>query len=82
MPDHRIRRQTGISTLISPEGVPAAGHDMTSVRFAALTMVAGRPEVDRATLAGLMRKAAEAGNPRSSAPRILPADSSERTPAP
>ncbi|MDU8943120.1 MarR family winged helix-turn-helix transcriptional regulator [Ovoidimarina sediminis] len=54
MPGHLIRRLHQISTSVFLDGVRAAGHDITAVQFAALTMAARHPGIDQARLAGLI----------------------------
>lgn len=51
MPGHLIRRLHQISTSVFAERMKAAGIDMTSVQFAALTILAENPGIDQATLA-------------------------------
>lgn len=54
MPGHLIRRLNQISTSIFHDRMKAAGHDLTSVQFAALETLSGHPGIDQATLAGLI----------------------------
>lgn len=51
MPGHLIRRLHQISTSVFAERMKAAGIDMTSVQFAALTILDENPGIDQATLA-------------------------------
>ena len=51
MPGHLIRRLHQISTSVFAERMKAAGIDMTSVQFAALTVLHEKPGIDQATLA-------------------------------
>lgn len=50
MPGHLIRRLHQISTSVFAERMKAAGIDMTSVQFAALTVLHEKPGIDQATL--------------------------------
>ncbi|WP_417686296.1 MarR family winged helix-turn-helix transcriptional regulator [Roseibium sp.] len=52
MAGHLIRRLNQISVSIFADRMAAAGHDITSVQFAALSAVNAMPGVDQATLAG------------------------------
>ncbi len=54
MPGHLIRRLQQISVSIFAEQMKAAGLDLTSPQFAALTVLGERPGIDQATLAGLI----------------------------
>jgi DNA-binding MarR family transcriptional regulator len=54
MPGHLIRRLQQISVSVFAERMRAAGHDLTPVQFAALAALQAHPEVDQATLAGLI----------------------------
>ncbi|MCI4665316.1 MAG: MarR family transcriptional regulator [Neomegalonema sp.] len=54
MPGHLIRRFHQIAVAIFHEQVGAAGVDLTPVQFAALLRVRAHPDVDQATLAGLI----------------------------
>jgi DNA-binding MarR family transcriptional regulator len=54
MPGHLIRRLQQISVSVFTERMRAAGHDLTPVQFAALSAIRDNPEVDQATLAGLI----------------------------
>jgi MarR family transcriptional regulator, temperature-dependent positive regulator of motility len=51
MPGHLIRRMHQASQAIFDSEVGAAGIDLTSVQFAALTMIAANPGIDQARLA-------------------------------
>ena len=51
MPGHLIRRMHQASMAIFDTQIAAAGFDLTSVQFAALTMIASTPGLDQATLA-------------------------------
>ncbi len=51
MPGHLIRRLHQASQAIFDGEVAAAGVDLTSVQFAALTMIAANPGIDQARLA-------------------------------
>lgn len=50
MPGHLIRRLHQISTSVFAERMKAAGIDITSVQFAALTVLHEKPGIDQATL--------------------------------
>lgn len=52
MPGHLIRRMHQVSQAVFDAEVAAAGFDLTSVQFAALRVIAARPGLDQATLAG------------------------------
>lgn len=54
MPGHLIRRFQQIAVAIFHAEVAAAGYDLTPVQFAALTRIAENPDIDQATLAGLI----------------------------
>lgn len=54
MPGHLIRRLHQISVARFSARMAEAGLDITSVQFAALVTVHDRPEIDQATLAGLI----------------------------
>ena len=54
MPGHLIRRLHQSSQAIFYSLVCAAGHDLTSVQFAALSVIAAQPGLDQATLANLI----------------------------
>ncbi len=54
MPGHLIRRLQQLSSSIFAEQMRAAGSDLTSPQFAALTMLQEHPGIDQATLAGLI----------------------------
>ncbi len=54
MPGHLIRRLNQISTGLFQDRMAALGHDLTPVQFAALATLRDRPDVDQATLAGLI----------------------------
>jgi MarR family transcriptional regulator, temperature-dependent positive regulator of motility len=51
MPGHLIRRMHQASQAIFDSEVGAVGIDLTSVQFAALTMIAANPGIDQARLA-------------------------------
>jgi MarR family transcriptional regulator, temperature-dependent positive regulator of motility len=51
MPGHLIRRLHQVSQAIFDAEAAAAGIDLTSVQFAALTMIAANPGIDQARLA-------------------------------
>lgn len=54
MPGHLIRRLHQISTSVFLDGVREAGHDITAVQYAALSVLANHPGTDQARLAGLI----------------------------
>lgn len=54
MPGHLIRRLHQISTSIFAEEMAHSGFDLTPVQYAALSALAGHPDVDQNTLAGLI----------------------------
>lgn len=54
MPGHLIRRLNQISIGLFQDRMAALGHDLTPVQFAALATLRDRPDVDQATLAGLI----------------------------
>jgi MarR family transcriptional regulator, temperature-dependent positive regulator of motility len=54
MPGHMFRRVYQVSQAIFDIEVAKAGRQLTPGQFAVLTMVAARPGVDQATLAGLI----------------------------
>lgn len=54
MPGHLIRRLNQISTGLFQDRMAEAGLDLTPVQFAALATLRDRPDVDQATLAGLI----------------------------
>ena len=54
MPGHLIRRLNQISVSVFADRMSQEGYGFTPVQFAALSMVAQRPGVDQATLAGLI----------------------------
>ena len=54
MPGHLIRRLNQISTGLFQDRMAALGFDLTPVQFAALATLRDRPDVDQATLAGLI----------------------------
>lgn len=54
MPGHLIRRMNQISTGLFQDRMAALGFDLTPVQFAALATLRDRPDVDQATLAGLI----------------------------
>ena len=51
MPGHLVRRMHQASQAIFDVELAAAGYDLTSVQYAALTVIAARPGLDQATLA-------------------------------
>lgn len=54
MPGHLIRRMNQIATGLFQDRMAALGVDLTPVQFAALATLRDRPDVDQATLAGLI----------------------------
>ena len=54
MPGYLIRRLNQISTSIFQEQMAALGYDLTPVQFAALVSLRDNPDIDQATLAGLI----------------------------
>ena len=54
MPGHLIRRLHQISVSIFSESVAEAGFDITSVQFAALSVLKDYPGIDQVTLAGMI----------------------------
>lgn len=54
MPGHLIRRLNQISTGLFQDRMASLGFDLTPVQFAALATLRDRPDVDQATLAGLI----------------------------
>jgi len=54
MPGHLIRRLNQISTGLFQDRMAQLGLDLTPVQFAALATLRDRPDVDQATLAGLI----------------------------
>jgi len=54
MPGHLIRRMNQIATGLFQDRMAALGIDLTPVQFAALATLRDRPDVDQATLAGLI----------------------------
>lgn len=54
MAGHLIRRLHQISVSVFTERMKEAGFDLTPVQFAALAALAAHPDVDQATLAGLI----------------------------
>jgi len=52
MAGHLIRRLQQISNAVFQERMKAAGYDLTSVQFAALSAIAQTPAIDQASLAG------------------------------
>jgi len=54
MPGHLVRRLQQIAVAIFQTEVGAAGYDLTSVQYAALSKVNTHPGIDQATLAGLI----------------------------
>jgi len=53
-PGHLARRFQQVAVAVFRVEVEAAGYDLTPVQYAALTTVAAQPEIDQATLAGLI----------------------------
>lgn len=51
MPGHVLRRLHQLSTAVFQDRIKAAGHDMTSVQYAALRTLAAHPGIDQAGLA-------------------------------
>jgi MarR family transcriptional regulator, temperature-dependent positive regulator of motility len=54
MPGHLIRRLNQISTGLFQDRMAGLGFDLTPVQFAALATLRDRPDIDQATLAGLI----------------------------
>ncbi|MEM8801069.1 MAG: MarR family winged helix-turn-helix transcriptional regulator [Pseudomonadota bacterium] len=54
MPGHLIRRLNQISTSVFAERMEREGLDCTPVQYAALATIAKRPDIDQASLAGLI----------------------------
>ncbi len=54
MPGHLIRRMQQISSSVFATRMKCAGIDLTSPQFAALAALAKYPDIDQATLAGLI----------------------------
>jgi len=54
MPGHLIRRLHQISVSIFSDSVAEAGFDITSVQFAALSVLMDYPGIDQVTLAGMI----------------------------
>lgn len=54
MPGHLIRRLQQISSSVFQDRTSAAGFDLTSVQFAALNVISQKPNLDQATVAGLI----------------------------
>ena len=54
LPGHLIRRMHQIAVSIFAARMAEGGFDLTPVQFAALSVVADRPGIDQATLAGLI----------------------------
>lgn len=54
MPGHLIRRLHQHATATYQNQLKSTGHDITSVQYAALTTLAAHPDLDQATLAGLI----------------------------
>ena len=54
MPGHLIRRLHQISMAMFHERIAALGLDLTAVQYGALSVLAERPGIDQATLAGLI----------------------------
>jgi DNA-binding MarR family transcriptional regulator len=54
MPGHLIRRLHQISVSVFSEQMKLAGIDLTPVQFAALSAIDAHPDIDQATLAGLI----------------------------
>ena len=53
-PGHLIRRMHQISTSVFQTRMREAGQDLTSVQFAALTMISRNPGTDQASVAGMI----------------------------
>ncbi|MEC7764558.1 MAG: MarR family transcriptional regulator [Pseudomonadota bacterium] len=51
MAGHLIRRLNQVSTQVFTKGMQAAGHDLTSVQFAAMDAIREEPGIDQATVA-------------------------------
>jgi DNA-binding MarR family transcriptional regulator len=54
MPGHLLRRMHQISVAVFSGRVSAAGHDITPIQFAAMSVLASHPDIDQATLAALI----------------------------
>lgn len=54
MPGHLFRRMHQISVALFAERTAAAGFDVTPVQFGALSAIAAAPDIDQATLAGVI----------------------------
>jgi len=54
MPGHLIRRLQQISMSVFAERMKSLSVDLTAPQFAALSVLAGKPGIDQATLAGLI----------------------------
>jgi DNA-binding MarR family transcriptional regulator len=54
LPGHLIRRLHQISTAVFADRMAAEGYDLTPVQYAALAAIEAEPEIDQATLAGLI----------------------------
>lgn len=54
MPGHLARRFQQIAVAIFHAEVEEAGYDLTPVQYAALSAISSHPEIDQATLAGLI----------------------------
>jgi DNA-binding MarR family transcriptional regulator len=54
MPGHLIRRLQQHSTLVFTTRMREAGHDITSVQFAAMDALTSQPGIDQATVAALI----------------------------
>ncbi len=54
MPGHLVRRLQQIAVAVFHAEVGKAGYDVTPVQFAALHAIRGNPDIDQATLAGLI----------------------------
>jgi DNA-binding MarR family transcriptional regulator len=54
LPGHLIRRLHQISSAVFAERMAAEGYDLTPVQYAALAAIEAEPEIDQATLAGLI----------------------------
>lgn len=54
MAGHLIRRLNQVSTQVFTREMQAAGHDLTSVQFAAMDAIRHHPGIDQATVAALI----------------------------
>lgn len=54
MPGHLIRRLHQISISVFADRMKALGHDVTPLQFAAMSVLSKHPDIDQATLSGLI----------------------------